>query len=384
MITFPLLILFLCVIGQGGCLIVLHALPERRKLAILPLGLLIGLFGYTTALNALGFFVPVQTAMWSLYAVFGASAMMWFLPRTHARLKETSVPVCTAKQAWILLSVAACVALLSGVVALRSQHADDLSLTHTSLAATIVEGNMPVRDPSAPDELVEYHYVPELFAATFFVIAGLPLWLGYDLQILLFSGLTILIAFLLAHELTGGRFRNALITAALLFYGGGFAWLNLLNGIQPLWSRFVSGQAAEHPWLFLNDAVNPAWNLPFPLFIHNHTPAVGFPLLLLILFLVIAYIMPRMASGRGAATILTALLFAIGCILSVGIVFAATQGGLLQQKFRRTDSLGPRAVTITTQPWILDYHGMRDFLFGAEFFKQFGLPLILFLPAMWH
>lgn len=424
-----LLILMLAAVFGFGVTVTVFIFHERRLFAALPVGCLIGLYGFTLSLNVISYFIPIHTASRVLLVFFGAVAawLGYSLVKTH---KRDFHPTLARKQRTALLLTVFVIALWTGVVAFRSRHSDDLSLTHMSLAATIEAGNFPVLDPSSPDHPVEYHYIPEMLAAVFANLTGVPLWLGYDLQKIIFSALTVALAFALAFQITS-RARDSVLASALLFFGGGLRWLNFPEGFDPLWRTLVRKETLEAPWAFLASVINPGYAAPLSLVFHNHTPAVGFPLALLILTLVIFYVLPRDRNRSIPATVAAALLMghlalveetdflilfavfaAFACvliadrvwrlrsralhapfradllascfvILFVGVAVAAPQGGILKQKLLRADELGPRAFVLNERPWTLNFDPVAIPIFSWEFLKQFGIPLLLFIPAVW-
>ena len=424
-----LLLFVLAAVFGFGVAVTVFIFHERRLFVAMPVGCLIGLYGYTLSLNVISYAIPIHTASRLLLVIFGiiGASLGYVIVRRRARDFH---PTLTRKQRTALLLTVFVISLWTGIVAFRSMHSDDLSLTHMSLAATIEAGNFPVLDPSSPDHQVEYHYIPEVLAAVFKNLTGLPLWLGYDLQKIIFSGLTIALAFALAFQITY-RARDSIIAAILLYFGGGLRWLNFPEAFDPLWRTLVRKETLEAPWAFLASVINSGYASPLSPVFHNHTPAVGFPLALLILTLIILYVLPRERNKTIPAVIAAALLFGhlalveetdflillavfvviagvliadrlrrlrsrtyqtpfradllASCliILIVGIAVAAPQGGVLKQKLLREDRLGPRAFVLNERPWILNFDPVAIPILSWEFLKQFGIPLLLFIPAVW-
>ena len=414
-----LALFFLAVTILFGFFISPYFLRERRIFVLAAFAPVLGINGYVFFVNIVSYFVPVRMTFWLvLLAMFGASVAMYARLRNRGERSPATADL-SSRQLRALFAAAAIVSLLSGVVALRTLMPDDLFPGHLPLVSTISQGNFPVMDPSEPDYPMAYHYGPDLLAAALQNVAGIPGWLGYDIQTILFSGMTLLAAFVLALYLTAS-FRTSFIAALLLLYGGGFAWLNLFQGIAPLWRKFVWGGEVLAPWKFLASSAIPNFDSSAVTSL-NHTTIMGVPVMLLAVYF---YFLALDARGRGrmSLAVLSGLLFGyLALILETNFVIlliaflAALAYGL--QRFLSRSSLSPGAgifaptamaigigiVLAFTQGGFLSTFGTsgegQSFVFAGnfwnsdvtdkgvlpfrlKFFQEFGLPLLLFVPAV--
>jgi len=412
----------------GYCVSVL-ALNEKRMFVLAPLSALIGINGYLFLVNVLSYVIPIRTTFWLVFLLLLATTSFLFCWRRVRRPGLTRG--LTKRQLIALFATAFAVSAFSSLVVIHSIEADEYSLTHLSLATTISEGNFPVLDPSSPDHVMPYHYSAELLSAALHNLTGLPFWIAYDLEIFVFSGLAILMAFVLGYELAG-RFRNAWIASMLFFYGGGLAWLNVVNGFDPLWKRFVLHQQVAAPWSFFAWVVSPRLATPYSYAIDNFTTAIGTPLILLVLYLFLAYLARGDVRKWISATIIATLSFgmialslethflilatafllvlvggaialvirrfgkmrrlkipgrmfaALAAILVVGSFIAFFQGGILTSLLFSKGNLGPSTYVINFRFWIIHLYGATIPLFSWTFVQDFGVPLLLVIPAVWH
>ena len=420
-------ILFLAVTFFCGWVFTTRLLGERRIFAAIPLALLFGINGYNFFVNIISYFAPIKIVIWAvLGAMLLLSVVVYFKLRS-GEISKNSFGELTAKQIKILFLIAVAVSLAAGLVALRSLESDDLTLGHLPLAATISEGNFPIKNPSAPDHQIYYHYAPDLLVASFYNVTKVPTWLAYDLQTILFSGLTFLIAFLLAFEIIR-RYRAALLAAFLLMYGAGLSWLHLFDGISPLWRKFVLREEVLAPWKFLADATWPRFDRVYIWIMNNHTTALGFPIMLAVIYFYL-----RLIGGEEKRwikfSILTGLLFGYLAlslethfailfaaiivvlianllahflrgkyrdalsfgkdnkfylitliILAIGLILAFNQGGILSAGGQASSE---PTIKIHQQFWQLDFDGGPAVpIWSWAMLKEFGLPLLLLVPAV--
>lgn len=410
---------FLAVTLLFGGVISAYLIHERRFFMLAALAPILGINGYVFLVNLVSYLIPVRVSFWLVLVAMLAVSLAVYARFRHRRKDFKAGPDLSSKQLRVLFSAALLIALISGIVALRTLMPDDLFPGHLPLVSTISEGNFPVMDPSEPDYPMAYHYGPDLLAAALQNVTGIPGWLGYDIQTIIFSGATLLAAFALAFYLTAS-FRASLIAALLLLYGGGLTWLNIFGGIAPLWQKFILGEEVTAPWKFLASSVIPNFDSSVVTSL-NHTAVMGFPVMLLAVYF---YFLALDAHGRRKMSLaaLSGLLFGyLALILETSVVIilialatvlltalVAWACGSRQEAGRHI--LIPTAITIgigtllaVTQGGFLSTLGTsgegqsfmlaKNFLtsditdkgilpFRPKFFQEFGVPLLLFIPVI--
>ncbi len=425
------LLLLLTIIWLFGRSVTASVLRESRRWAAFTLSGLFGLFGYALLLNTLSYLVPIRVA-----ALLVPAAMLVvvgigrFAERPKdARPDEGAVRDLTPAQVRLLAAFCLCIAITSGLFALHSRD-EDVIHGHLPFAATMVEGNFPVKDPMSPDHAIEYHYAPELVSTGLTLTTGLPVWLGYDVQVLLFSGLTVALAFLLAFELVP-VFQAALVATVCLYFGGSLEWAaGIVEGVKVFWQRH-EGMPVNAPWTFLATMSNAKAVAPLSNAIHNLSAAGGFPLTLLVLYLIIRHVFPARTTRWLSITVLTGLLLGhlalhqetnfgivvvavvlvvvgtfmrvlirrmhgradgddirrgvmLVLILAIGIALALTQGGVLQTVLHRHDRLGASGIGLSPAFWIVGLSLEPFPIFSFLGFVRFGLAPLLLIPALVH
>ena len=419
MMSFLLLLFFLAGTLLFGFVISAYFLKERRIFVFAAFVPVLGINGYVFFVNLVSYLIPVRLTFWLvLLAMFAASLAMYARLRNRGESSPATSDL-SSRQLRALFAAAVIVSLLSGIVALRTLMPDDLFPGHLPLVSTISQGNFPVMDPSEPDYPMAYHYGPDLLAAALQNVAGIPGWLGYDIQTILFSGTTLLAAFVLAFHLTAS-FRTSFIAALLLLYGGGLTWLNLFQGIAPLWRKFVLGGEVFAPWKFLASSAIPNFDSSVVTSL-NHTIIIGVPVMLLAIYFYFLALDTR-GQRRMSLAVFAGLLFGylalvletnfvilliaflaalayglqrflnrssfsprVGILaptamaIGIGIVLAFTQGGFLSTL--GTSGEG-QSFVLAGNFWTSDITDKGVLPFRMKFFREFGLPLLLFIPAV--
>ncbi|MDP3727679.1 MAG: hypothetical protein Q8R35_03535 [bacterium] len=424
LVLFPL---FLVVTLAFGYLFSFVVLKERRIFAVVPFAIVIGVNAYNFFVNLASYAFPFSTTPQLVLAAFAiADVALWAIARRKNIPLMPERGSITQRQTRILFIIAIAISLLAGAFALRSLGFDDLAIGHLSLVSTILEGNFPVRDPATPDHLLEYHYGSDLLTAALARAAAIPPWLGYDIQIILFSGAALLMGFVLAFELSG-RWRASLLAALLMLLGAGLTWLRFTEGIEPLWQKFVLHQEVFAPWKFLATMSAPRINGSILARIFNHNAAVGFPVMI---FVFILYFRALALTGRSwipytltaavafgylalnLETNFVILLAAMGIALlaafiagrdllagsasprriaavtliiaAIGVPLALYQGGIFSALLAGG---GHSSFTPATHILTLDFTAAPGSplapvrLFSRTMLEEFGLLLALFIPA---
>ena len=400
-------------------------LGQREAHVLVPLSLLIGLIAHNFFVNLFSYFMPIKTSVWLVLGLMLLAPILLLSKRIKWSVVTESK--FEPRRLKILFSFAIVISILSGLVAIKSLGHDDFFMGHMPLASTITDGNFPVMDPSSPDRALSYHYAADLESANINLITGLPIWLAYDLQIFLFTGPFFLLLFALLYEITRA-FGVSLAGAALFFYGHGLQWLYFFTkGLPALWRRFILHEQIPAFWKWVADIAFPKLNSSYIFVMNNHSVAIGVPALALgIYLLVLAF--RTSEQGRSWTTVLAGgLLFGysalaietyfsivtiallIFCIwqffrdgrqalftltfLVIALLVAYFQGGIFSHVLAdpSRDALVPvssfqefRTLDLAPNPDKIDNSASYVYLLSPEFFIQFGLPLILILPALWY
>ena len=413
---------YLAVCMLFGYCISRFLLRFREFYQLLPLSILIGLGGNIFFLNLISYLIPVQSAVWAVL-LFMLIASLFLLLKTRDAT-PTSNNFGNRKTS-VLVAVAIAISSLSGLVAIKSLALDDFFMGHMPLASTIVAGNFPVMDPSAPDKILSYHYGAELMSANLSILTGMPIWLAYDIQIFLFTGSLFLMLFALVYFLCQSYWA-AIVGAALFLYGDGLQWINFFTkGIPALWRRYILHENIPAFWKWVTDLAFPKLNTSYIFLMNNHSLALGMPVLILVLFLYfmalresetrrswIYAISAGIAYGFSALNIETyfsILFIAFGLsllivrtrkhititlsVMTVGLLLALFQGGILSSIInnQERDAIVPiqsvndfMILNLAPNPAKIDNSDTFIKLFSYEFFVQFGLPIILIIPAIWY
>lgn len=416
-----LFLVFLAAVLSFGWFLSVALLNERRWFAVIPFAITIGVSGYTFFLNLVTYVIPFGIASWLVLFVMGVLGMggLMGLTRRHALwMLEGGL---TIRQRQILIAAALLITVASGVVALRTLF-DDLWLMHLPLASTIRAGNTPVMDPTDPDYPMPYHYSPDLLTAALNRIAGVPLWLGYDIQSILFAAAVFLAAFVLALEFTR-RFSSALLGSVFVLYGSGLTWFAGFGGLKTIFETYVFGIPHAAPWKFLAIMTTTIFDSSVAITSLSHSVAMGIPVMLIMLFTFFRAIKPEedhwvrfaLVSGiafgflaltlethfvilgvalalwgvgnllrdylKGKVSEFRRMLMTLLLILGIGSVLAIFQGGILSNMGHGDQ---PSPFQLVRDFW---HTGMSDkgvLPSQFQFFEDFGLPLLLFFPALYY
>lgn len=425
------LLLFLSIIISFGYVASSLFLRERKISILIPFSILVGLGGYMFFVNAISYLVPIKQTIWLVLVVFCIFAVY----QIYTKGMEYFSPVIdfTKKELKILFGLALLVSTISGIVQLRAFDPDDRS--HLIAASTISEGNFPVMSPMDPDSRLPYHYGPDLLSGAMHNVTGIPLLQNYDVQIFFFSGVTFLLAFILAFGISG-NFYVSIVAALFFFYGGSSLFLNAANGFSPLYHKYVLGENVVGAWKFIADMVLPQLNHFYAYGIRSHTTAMGMPIMLAVIYLYFQFVDTRKAQikngiiiglflGSIALSLETSfviLSFVLGLtllwriyllikskdsvvkqgyvrsikllvsMLVTGSIVAILQGGLITNVFLDGKIINKgQTFTLNHSPLLIPTLGLQEPgvqmtyspVLGPVFLKEFGLLLILFPIALY-
>ncbi len=249
MVTVVLLFIFLSLLIFYGWQLAKLILDEHRIEALIPLSVVIGAASYIFLLNLTSYFINIEVNFY-LTALF-----LFFIGLLiYLKTENKKIPLAwglNKKETFIIFGTVLLIMFLNGFLSLRSVEIDELAGHHLPLARTIAEGNFPVRGLNLPQEPVVYHYGYNLLLAAFFKISGLSVWFGQDFNVFLFSGATFLLIFAIAKFFISHNLK-AYFVALIAYFGGGFKFIHLFEGISPLYKKIILGQEVSHPFKFLS------------------------------------------------------------------------------------------------------------------------------------
>ncbi|MDI6591498.1 MAG: hypothetical protein QME61_00950 [Patescibacteria group bacterium] len=276
------LILFFGILFIFGWQLSRFVLNEKRIEVLVPLATITGIGVYLFLLNSFSYFIKIQFNFYLILVILaGISLFLFFF-----RKKEKPRWEIDRKWRKILFGTAFLVMALTGIIALRHVDIDEQSLTHLPLAASISEGNFPVKELFAPRISSQSHYGVGLFQAAITKITHFPIWYSQSLLYPLFLGISFLLGFSLLREFFQENLKIYL-TSLLTIYGGGFRFIYGIEGISTLYKKFVLLKPIEAPFKFVGEMISGKANLVMGSFIknaHHSWAAISFSLLLAVIY----------------------------------------------------------------------------------------------------
>jgi hypothetical protein len=305
-------------------------LPGQTLLTLIPLGLIVGLATQLCLSNVLSYVVRPPAAF---PLALGVQALSAFALRTRAVRAAAAVPRGAIATAAILAGIV----LATFAARAFTEFQQDNFREHWLDAATILDGNFPVRHPFAPDEPARYHYGTALLSAEIGWVADASiLWAPQFLKTALVFACLLLVFGFVCEE-------HGNVSAAL------FAWtiFYLYVGLPELLADVSAGLG---PTALLDRAAgygqhNQFFHFPSAaLFVQPI--AAGWPLALGTLYLLWRR---QLALDLESAAVLVLLLAALA--LSATPEFIATMGGIAL--FLGATSLGPLRRFGSARPAVL-------------------------------
>jgi len=423
-----LLVLFLGIIFSFGWYFVRVVLGERKITHLFAIGPFLGLVFYIFILNFTSRVIPIVINFYVTLGLFGITAVILFLvSRRQSEKVEINLD---KKWCWIVGVTVVIISLWSGLVAMRGLFYDTIGTYHLPTAATVAEGNFPIRDLEAPGELLKYHFASEIFTASAHRVSGIPIWRAYDAEIIISVFAIFMLLFVLAKYLSGNNFI-AYLAALGGVYGGGLNYLSIFDGIYRAYQKFFLKIDVPDFFSFVPRIINGEIVDPVIGTVNHHWTALGFPVLIAVIFLylllisgtqknrgaliavgaiffgflpltaetffgvaaiaLVAYPFFLFFKNRGFGGEVKRAIFISAIFLAVGIFFAFVNGGvdiwfngkgIVRSEFilfgkslnivpignGPSGALAPGAPMIKVLSW--------------KFLKNFGLPLIFFIPAL--
>lgn len=273
-----------------------------------------GVFGiglYLFFINILGLFIPIQVTFYLVLLVFLLFACACFFARDQRPLEwETNM-----RYRKILLFLVLFLTLSVGLISFR--HPMDRASVREPTAATMAEGNFPPVEIFNPTDPLRYHYAPDLFAAATYKVTGLPLYVAYDLEKAILSGVLFLLGFLLVLLFFPGQFFVAFFSSVSMMYAGSLVFLNIFTGIPVLYQKFILGQNISAPFKFVSDAIIGIYTTPaINSVVNMHWGAMAFSLMMAVVYIYFHLLYKEEGSRNAAAFFAGGFLFALLALVS--------------------------------------------------------------------
>ncbi|MBI5155871.1 hypothetical protein HZA45_01200 [Candidatus Peregrinibacteria bacterium] len=406
--------------GLFGFLIATVLLGKRDAFSVGGLSVVLGPATFLFAANALGYAIPIQTAFWVvLVAMIVCDAVLLlsgWLQGTLPRWKSFDVP-----PRWITVCLLLVIALCT-FANMRFGGSDALTWPHFPLAATISEGNFPVKEPINPDQTMAYHYGGALLAAAVRALTGLSVAAGFGFQPLFGVAGILLCAGGLIYSLTKS-WRAAFLGAVLTLGGTGLVWFNGVWLLRDLFEKFVLHYPIAYPFRGLAPMFGSPVTSSLLIFLGHRSFMNGYPILFALLLcfqhafeekkrsrLMLWIILGIILMSALALTLETAFallfpalfsyivvlflffprrremrmqtLLVSAAVLIPSLLIARVQGGTL---FSSGGDVGADSFTFGLFSSIfLSLEGATVAVWQWEFIRDFGLPLLLFPFAVWY
>lgn len=310
--------------------------------------------------NLLGTIIPLRAASLLLLGMLalGAAAAL-----RHASRTGRKRPRFDMRPGSLALLVLLCAILAGGslMATLQVFLYDDWAASHAPMSLLMSYDTFPPREPGDPSVPFAYHYASDLLSSMLELVAGIPAWHGYDVQIAMFAALTPMLAFALFRQMAGGHVptdrldRFALVATFCAIWGGVATWLLQVGDDEThvIASRFGSeplGAIAGvvHRMLSIADPAEGRMTSTYIQAMHTHSNAIALPVLLLAVFALLRAIAPDEVRWRRWALIATGasafLVLAAETVWAVGGLFGLLVAGF--ESIRRRSRV-PIARTIS-------------------------------------
>lgn len=227
-------------------------LREKRIEALIPLSAVSGISIYLLLLNASSYFINIKINFYLILAVF--AVLSYFLYRFN-RKKEKIWWTISSKWRRILLGTCFLIMVFAGIDGIRALSSDQMFFNHLPEAATIANGNFPVKATFAPNFPSQYHYASNLFLAAITKFTGLPIWFSQDLHVSIFIGIAFLLGFLIINDFFVKSDFRAYLASLVMILGGNFGFLYAVNGFFSLYKKYILNQEVLAPFKFMNDII---------------------------------------------------------------------------------------------------------------------------------
>ena len=247
-----------------------------------------GIFGiglYVFFINIIGLFIPIQTTFYLvLFAFLLFASICYFCRRLRIFRDQKSLE--WGVSIWwrrALLFFALFLTLSVGLITFN--HRMDLGAAREPTAVTMAEGNFPPMEIFNPTDPLHYHYAPDLFSAATYKITGMPLYVAYDLQKAILSGVLFLLGFLFIKSFFPDNVI-AFFSSLSMVYAGTLGFFKGFNGIAALYHKFILRQEVGAPFKFVSDAIVGEYTTPvINSVVTQHWGTMAFALMMVVVYI---------------------------------------------------------------------------------------------------
>ena len=312
---FPVVVIFFLVTFVGINM-VLAVLKEDRWSLILPLGAVVGLFGFIIFLGTLSYLFKGRTGILIIITIFVSFGLFLFR-KNRKKLPELKIDGFFIKSILLYFLVTGLVAFLAGT----TQYGGDV-IAYWGFATSFANGNYPLKSPWQPDLLANHHQGTYLFEGAVHAMTNADMLLVHTLYSTFVISAGIFLIWAVVRKITN-RDILSVIPALVVYFSFGAIFIPLPSLVRQLLNPEVEHVVTRLPLLL--DAKNRLGgmsNLPDMIYINHRAAAlVGFLLVLYIIYaklkikdfwkpLIVAVLSVAIASSD--EIYLPALIFAVG------------------------------------------------------------------------
>ena len=256
--------------------VILNKINKINSLiCLIPFSVSFGISLYIFVCHVLSFLVgPQKSSVATLFILLLLSVFILVFP---SRNKTTLPPFEISKKQFAIITAFSLIIMICTFLSLYRYGLFD-EAWHIPLAVSIYHNDIyPPRDFLRPDYVLLYHFGGDLLAGAINHFCKIDIFDSFALQSSIFSGITFLSYFALAWLLTK-KYGLSLITSFCCYFGGGFTWLSaILNYINHPSDGFWN--------IFLKKGIRSIFLDPPSLSSFSSTSSIGYPVLILCLFL---------------------------------------------------------------------------------------------------
>lgn len=317
--------LFFLILFLFGWVFSIFILKERRWFVLIPVSFSLGISFYIILVNAIAYFVPVNTTFYLvlfLFLVLGVLGLFFYYRRPRPPLTLGL----GKKYFKYLMLIAVIIALTGWLINVPLKEGDNIGFGRAAVPGTILGGNFPIRDILAPWRLGINHYAFQLLSAAVDRVSGLPFWFADDIQTGIFAGLIFLLAFVLIYKIIKNEFI-ALWGSVLFFFCSGLNVFYIFKGAIDLFKRYILGEQVFAVWQFVGTATE-FWLRPTLMgTINLRWAAVALPAVLLIIYFYFEILESRSKKETVILSVLTGVL--LGSLSLSGEVYLVIIAGVI-------------------------------------------------------
>ncbi len=237
-------IIFVVSIAFFGWQFLRRVIKQNELYLLIPFSLGFGIIIYTLFVNIISYFVDVRASFWLVLI------LLWIIGLILNKVKINKTILGIEKKTFKkLIFITIVFSFIFSAIIFNNYAYDEI--WHGGLIATIANGNFPVMSTYIPNLYSQYHYGFDLFAASIKSFLGLPLQQSSDLAMILIFVPIFWSVFVAIKKITTNNLA-AWLSAWLLFFGGGFRYLSVVESIDQSKVKYFWDYANQILSVFLN------------------------------------------------------------------------------------------------------------------------------------